>query len=518
MSSPSNKHSLFTEFKTFSENISSPKINPRQEAFEKARVSFWDYCKAINPKFYKDSRPHLKVIADTLQALYEGRIRKLDVNDAWVIYSNEVVAELFKDIQDPIVCKKLMLNIPPRHGKSYTLVLFTQWLLGKSRDNKVITASYGETLSVRFSAAVRDGIDSTKLDDTFTIFNDIFPDTHIKQGDGAKQIWALEGSFFNYLGTSFGGLITGIGCNIGIIDDPVKNAEEAYNDNALEKQWAWYTDTFLSRIEENGIQIVNMTRWSTKDICGRILDSEDKADWYELKMKAYSEALNTMLCPEIMSLKSFNQKKRMISTDILEANYQQEPVDIQGKLYTTLKTYTELPKDNHGKLLYDRIINYTDTADRGADFLCSINALEYNGEAYILNILYTDKPMEVTEPLTAKMLFEDGVAVSHIESNNGGLGFARSVERLLMDNHRSRRTVIKTFHQSKNKQARILSNATFVMERIYLPSNWATRFHEFYKAIITYKAKGKNLHDDAADALTGIAETIGYQSTIEFLR
>jgi len=505
--------SIITEFKEHIQNSQTP----TNDTHANARDSFWEYCKLINPKFFKDDRPHLIEIANTLQALYEGRIRKYTLKSPWHVYSNEEIADIFSDSEDYIVCKQLMMNIPPRHGKTYTLSLFTQWAFGKSTENQVITVSYNEILATRFSANVRDGIDATKIDKSWVIFSDVFPNVKIKDGDGAKQIWALEGSFFSYLGTGFGGTITGIGCNIGIIDDPIKNAEEAYNDNVLEKQWAWYGDTFLSRLEEGAIQIINFTRWSTKDLCGRLLDSDDAPDWYELKMKAHNPETGEMLCPALLSYKSYMKKKRITSTDIAEANYQQEPVDVQGKLYTTIKTYTELPKDNQGRKLYERAYNYTDTADTGKDFLCAINAVEYNGEAFITNILYTDKPMEVTEPELAKMLYDDKINTAIIESNSGGRGFARNVERLIWEKYRTRSVVIMPFHQSQNKQSRILSNATNVMKNVYFPVNWNNRWPEFYKAIMTYKAKGGNKSDDAPDALTGIAENIGGEAEIEFL-
>ena len=500
--------------------------NPNNDKYKAARDCFWKYCKLINPKFFRDDRTHLVTIANTLQALYEGRIRKICPKSSWQIFTPEEINELFSDSdkgksgnKDYIICRQLMMNLPPRHGKSYTLTLFTQWMLGKNSENKVITVSYNDTLATRFSASVRDGIDATKLDNRWTIFTDVFPEVRIKEGDGAKQIWALEGSYFNYLGTGFGGTITGIGCNIGIIDDPIKNDEEAYNDNVLEKHWKWYTDTFLSRIEEDGIQIVNMTRWSTKDLCGQILESEDAPDWYELKMQAcLDETAGIMLCPSLLSFKSYKKKKRLTSADIHEANYQQEPVDVQGKLYTTIKTYTELPRDKKGKLLFDRVINYTDTADTGKDFLCSINGVEHDGEAYITDILYSDKPMSITEPLLAKMLYKGAVNIAFIESNNGGSGFARNVKSILKKKFLTRKVIIRTFHQSKNKQSRILSNASFVMEHVYFPVNWNIRWPEFYKAIMTYKAKGRNKFDDAADGLTGLAESINADADIEFLR
>ena len=106
-------------------------------------------------------------------------------------------------------------------------------------------------------------------------------------------MWSLEGQYFNYLGTGMGGTITGIGCNIGIIDDPIKNDKEAFNDRVLEDHWKFYTDTFLSRLESDSIQIINMTRWSKQDLCGRILQMEaDK--WKVIKMEAMED--DTMLC------------------------------------------------------------------------------------------------------------------------------------------------------------------------------------------------------------------------------
>lgn len=213
-----------------------------------AQARFYDYCKMMNPKFYRDDRPYQRDLCETLQAIFEGRL-------------------INKDTGEPY--KNLMINLPPRHGKSYTLTLFVQWCMGKKNDTRVISVSYNDILAGRFARNVRDGIDADKIDSKVTIFHDVFPTTRVKQGDAAAQLWSLEGQFFNYMATGFSGTITGIGCSMGIIDDPIKNDQEAFNDRVLDEQWSWYTDTFLSRIEEGGMQIIVMTRWSTKDLCGR---------------------------------------------------------------------------------------------------------------------------------------------------------------------------------------------------------------------------------------------------------
>ena len=452
-----------------------------------ARKSFFDYCNLKAPDFYKPDRQCLVRLCNELQEFYES--------------DDEV----------------LIVNMPPRHGKSRTAGNFVEWVLGNNKHEKIMTGSYNETLSTTFSKNVRNTIQEVKVDKDKIVYSDIFPGIRIKYGDGAMNLWSLEGSYNNYLATSPTGTATGFGCTLMIIDDLIKNAQEAYNEEVLQKHWDWFTNTMLSRLEEGGKIIIIMTRWATGDLAGRALEhyKEQGAKVRHISMKALQED-GTMLCPEILSRKSYEAKCKAMGIEIASANYQQEPVDIKGRLYTSFKTYTKLPMDEKGNLLFTSIRNYTDTADQGDDYLCSINYGVYNGEAYILNVLYTKQPMEVTEPAVAKMLYEDKVNIADIESNNGGRGFARQVERILHEKYRTNRVQINWFHQSKNKKARILSNSTWVMNHVYFPVNWKDRFPEYYEAMTKYQKEGKNLHDDAPDATTGIAEKINAGQTFSF--
>lgn len=452
-----------------------------------ARKDFFSYCNLKAPDFYKKDRKYLVELCNEFQAFYES--------------DDEV----------------LIVNMPPRHGKSRTAGLFVEWVLGRNKNEKIMTGSYNEILSTVFSKNVRNSIQEVKVDENKIVYSDIFPNTRIKQGDGAMNLWSLEGSYNNYLATSPTGTATGFGCTLMIIDDLIKNAQEAYNEEVLQKHWDWFTNTMLSRLEEGGKIIIIMTRWATGDLAGRALEhyKEQGAKVRHISMKALQED-GTMLCPEILSRKSYEAKCKAMGIEIASANYQQEPVNIKGRLYTSFKTYTKLPMDEKGNLLFTSIRNYTDTADQGDDYLCSINYGVYNGEAYVLNVLYTKQPMEVTEPAVAKMLYEDKVNIADIESNNGGRGFARQVERILHEKYRSNRVQINWFHQSKNKKARILSNSTWVMNHVYFPVNWKDRFPEYYEAMSKYQKEGKNLHDDAPDATTGIAEKINAGQTFSF--
>lgn len=449
----------------------------RQARRELARREFFYFCNLMAADFYKPERRYLVELCEALQAFYEDEKAKV-----------------------------LIINEPPRHGKSRTASLFVEWVLGRNPAEKIMTGSYNNILSATFAKNVRNAIQEVKADENITVYSDIFPAVSIKRGDAAMDMWSLDGGYNSYLATSPSGTATGFGCSLLIIDDIIKNAEEAYNETAKEKAWTWFANTMLSRLEEGGKILIIMTRWASDDLAGRAIEHFGDAAKV-ITMKALQPD-GTMLCDEILSRRSYEEKVRAMGADIASANYQQEPIDIKGQLYSSFKTYDRVPTDVNGNPLFTAIRDYTDTADTGADYLCSIVYGVYNGEAYVLDLLYTKAAMEETEPATAAMLYRNDVNVADFESNTGGRGFARQVRRILQDTYRSNKTVVNTFAQTKNKAARILSNSTWVMEHIYFPVNWKDRWPEYYRAMTRYQREGKNAHDDAPDATTGIAEKI----------
>lgn len=453
----------------------------REKKIRQARDSFWEYCKIMNPDFYKETRWHLKYMANTFQTLYEGR--------------------LFK--QDGSPYTKMILSIPPRHGKSYLMQLFISWSLGKNPlKQKIISASYSKALSLIASRNIRNTINGEKKNPLEITYEDIFPATIISKDNAAVEQWSVEGSFFSYKATSVGASVTGMGTNLAIIDDLVSDSMVANNERELDKLYSWFTDTFLSRMEAGSIMIVIGTMWSSKDHIGRILASEEAKDYYVIKMPAYDKEKDEMICEELLSKEQFDYLKRNIDESIFMANYMATTIDQKNRLYQEIRTYEELPQ-------FEKIISYVDSADEGSDYLCSIVAGIHNGEGYILDVLYTQEPFEVTEDKTADQFNDFKVNLAKIESNSGGRQFARNVQRLLWEKHKTRKTVIQPFHQSKNKVARILTNSTFVQHHLYFPLNWKAKYPEFYEHITTFQRDPKaNKHDDGADAITGLAEVI----------
>ena len=389
----------------------------------------------------------------------------------------------------------LIIQLPPRHGKSRTLTNFSAWVLGRNQSEKIITASFNDDLAQDFSRHTRDIIAEEKNLPEQIVFGDIFPGVAIKKGDSAFHKWALDGQFFNYKGTGVGGGITGRGGSVLIVDDPVKDAEIAYNPAALEKIWLWYTGTFLSRAEEGAIQIICMTPWAKGDLAYRVIEAEPEL-WEVVSMPAYDG--ESMLCDDLLSKERYDRLKKVGDDAIISANYDLKRLDIKGRLYSHFNTYSELPDDTTDN------IGYTDTADEGKDYLCSIMARKKGQYFYITDIYYTQEPQEITEPGLVARISDTQTKVMTIESNNGGRAFARNIERIL--NELGVMCSVVWFHQSQNKQARILTNASIVQQYVLFPEDWQLRFPRFYQDLMNYQKEGKNQHDDAPDALTGLVE------------
>ena len=248
-----------------------------QAKLELCRRDFWEFCKVLAPDFYMEGRDYLKELCYALQHLYE---------------SDE---------------KVLIINMPPRHGKSRTAGLFAEWIFGRTPSEKIITGSYNEQLSTTFSRNVRDAIMERKASKDRIVYSDIFPKTRLKRGSSAANLWTLEGQHISYLATSPGGTVTGFGASLMIIDDIVKNADEAMNETVLENHWTWFTNTMLSRLEKGGKLVIIATRWNSKDLSGRIIDHYNSIGVpYTLITKKALQDDGTMLCDDVLDRSAYD--------------------------------------------------------------------------------------------------------------------------------------------------------------------------------------------------------------------
>lgn len=408
--------------------------------------------------------------------------------------------------------RRLIINIAPRYGKTELAVKhFISMGLALNPAAKFIHLSYSDDLALDNSETIRDIVKSDE-------YRSLFPYVQVKEDSDSKKKWVTtEGG--GVYATSTGGQITGFGAGLTddpsvpeskkrfggaiVIDDPVK-PEDALSDTKREKINQRFETTIRNRVNSQRTPIVIiMQRLHENDLCGYLTRMEP-GEWTVLSLPVISqeEGEAVALWPFKHSLEDL-RKIQKVAPFVFETQYMQNPTPMEGLLYGKFKTYRQIPYTNR-KIRK----NYTDTADTGEDRLCSIDYVDTEIGNFILDILYTDAPMEETEPRVTAMLARDSITVANIESNNGGRGFARNVEAQsrIIGNHT---TEIRWFHQSANKESRIFTRSAEVMNLTYMPEGWETMFPEFYAEIAGYRKFGKNAHDDGADCLTGTVEKRG---------
>lgn len=219
--------------------------------------------------------------------------------------------------------KRLMLFLPPRHGKSeLATVRYPVYRLERDPETRVIVGAYNATLARKFSRkARRIARERLALSDDRTAVED----WETTRGGGVRAVGVGDG-------------VTGQGGNLIIIDDPVKSREEADSETYRDRVWEWYTDDLYTRLEPGGAIVLIMTRWHEDDLAGRILGSEDAAAWDVISLPAFAleddplgRKLGEALCPDRFDEAALADIKRV--TTGFDALYQQAPTPKAGEMF-----------------------------------------------------------------------------------------------------------------------------------------------------------------------------------------
>ena len=412
--------------------------------------------------------------------------------------------------------KKLMVFMPPQHGKSEgSTRRLPAFVLGLDPDRKVAVISYSAPKARKFNREIQRIIDTPE-------YHEIFPNTTLN----ASNVTTVAGAWLRnadeceicghhggFKTVGVGGALTGDPVDMLIMDDLYKDAKTAWSKICRDSVEDWYDTVAETRLHNDSQQLIVFTRWHENDLAGHLLEQQGEYDeganpngWVVIKYEAIKSDAPTAydsreegqaLWPERHSLEKLVSVRER-NRHVFESLYQQNPKPLQGLMYENeFRTYNTLPTGLNKA--------YIDTADTGSDYLCAIFYVETDTANYVTDVIYTQKPMEDTEPRTAEALTINNTIEANVEANNGGRGFARNVERecRLMGNNRVR---IKPFTQSANKNVRIFSASSQVQNMTYFPEGWGKLWPEFYRDITGYMKTGKNAHDDAPDALTGTYE------------
>lgn len=255
-----------------------------------AALSFDAYLAEVSPRFTWDW-PHLLYIREALDRVTAGEINKL------------------------------MLFVPPRHGKSeMTTVRYPVWRLEQDPEMRVIVGAYNQTLANKFSRKSR-RIAEERM--SLSTDRNAAEDWETKEGGGLRAVGVGAG-------------ITGQGGNLIIIDDPVKNREEAESFTYRERVWDWFKDDLYTRLEPGGAVILIMTRWHQDDLAGRLLSGPDRDSWTVVSLPALAEENDPLhrkpgeaLCPDRYDETALADRRSVLGRSFY-ALYQQSPRPKEG--------------------------------------------------------------------------------------------------------------------------------------------------------------------------------------------
>lgn len=222
--------------------------------------------------------------------------------------------------------RRLIIQLPPRHGKSQlTTVRYPVYRLEVDPHLRVIVGAYNQTLAEKFS---RDARRIARMR----------PALHLSDQRQTAGDWeTAQGGGLRAVGVGAG--VTGHGANLIIIDDPVKNREEAESQTYRDRVWDWFTNDLYTRLEPDGAIVVIMTRWHQDDLVGRILASDTASEWTVINLPAEAEADDPLgrapgeaLCPDRFPLEALAQIHLVLGLDY-QALYQQRPQPREGGMF-----------------------------------------------------------------------------------------------------------------------------------------------------------------------------------------
>ena len=398
--------------------------------------------------------------------------------------------------------RRLIVTMPPQHGKSVgATTLLPAYVLGLDPDLRVAIASYSGALASKFNRRVQRIVESRE-------YAALFPATTIKQGAKPpgyiRTVDEVEviGRRGGLLSVGREGSLTGNRVDCFILDDLYKDALEANSPIVRANCWEWYTSVVRTRMHNASRELIVFTRWHEEDLIGTLaarepvveftrwaqLDGLSPDTWLHLNFEALKASPPTEVDPRVpgealwegQQGRALLEAKRRLDPLQFESMYQGHPSSREGLLYgLNFAEYDQLPHE------IVRRANYTDTADTGDDYLCSLSyAVDADGVVYITDAVYSREPMEVTEPLVAGMLLRSDTRQAH----------APGVR-------------VEWFHQGANKEARILSNSATALHLVRFPRGWNLRWPELYAHLTTYRRRFRaNRWHDAADVVTGIVE------------
>ena len=279
-------------------------------------------------------------------------------------YHHRKIAKKFEDIKDGKI-KRLIVNMPPRHTKSeFASFLFPSWLVGNNPQLKIIQTTHNTELAVRFGRKMKNLIDSQ-------VYQQVFDEVAISADSKAAGRWETNKGG-EYFAAGVGSSITGRGADLLIIDDP-HSEQDALSETAFDNAYEWYTSGPRQRLQPGGAIVIVMTRWSVKDLTGRLIDAqakEPKADQWEIIEFPAILPSQKPIWPEYWDIDSLTATRASLTEQKWQAQWQQNPTAEEGSIikreWWKIWEEKEIPDLIHVIQSYDTAFSKKETADYSA--------------------------------------------------------------------------------------------------------------------------------------------------------
>jgi len=400
--------------------------------------------------------PHLARLAEALEAVERGEIRRL------------------------------MVWMPPRHGKSeLASIRFPAWYLGRNPDRRVVLAAYGADLAQRFSRFVRATIEGPQ-------FRCVFPGIGLCPDSRAVDSWDIAGRRGGLKAAGVGGPLTGHGANLLIIDDPLKNREEADSQTIRQAVWDWYTSTAYTRLEENGAIVLIQTRWHEDDLSGRLLAAQGtdaRADEWTIVHMPAIDGNGRPLWPERYPLEELERIRANVGPRDWEALYQGRPAPPEGSVFRLADVRIEDRAPAHLRLArgWDLAASSRTTADWTVGALCGIDG---ENRLWVLDVYRRRQSWpETVRDMAALAQLEPGT-VWAIER----AGFQLAAVQQLRADPRFNAMAIRGIEADRDKVARALAWSGRPIHLVRASWN-----QEFIAELVAFP---QGQHDDQVDAVS----------------
>ena len=448
-----------------------------REILQLAAVDLACYCLAVWPGY--EIAKHHQAIIEKLEAVERGEITRL------------------------------MVFCPPRHGKSLTATtMFPAWYLGRHPDRGVVTASYAQDLADDFGRRVRNLLDEP-------VHKAIFPACRLSEDSRAASRFTTSANG-TYFAVGRGGPITGRGCSLLLIDDPLKDAEEARSETVRRTLKEWYGSVARTRLQPGGAIVLIQTRWHEDDLAGWLLTEHQGEGWHVLSLPAVAEVdepfrhAGEALWPEHFPLSELELIRRESGGAVWASLYQQRPAAIEGKIFRReqWQYFDQPPEMKRTILSVDTAFKVGSTND--------YSVITVWGEAqigfYLLSLWREKVEFPRLKQALVSIASEWHPHVVLIED-------AASGQSLIQELKTSTSLPIKAIKPDRDKVSRATA-VTPLLEagRVFLPSGapWLDTFLDEHSAFDT--GTYDDIVDTTSQALNYLRGSVGPEHLIEFYK